>query len=185
MQHDGSSPSLEHPLTAEWSVVRGRDAYLAENGFTVEAYEAPFTPASLFGVKFGVPNTKRHQWAIRLHDLHHVVTGYGTDLVGEAEISAWELRRGFGKLGLYVGAIVLNLALFGLLIAPRRTLRAWRDSGGAHGSLFSDGYGRYDELLALSIGELRTKLGVARVGVASHPRKLSSSAPKPSAHAAI
>ena len=39
--------------------------------------------------------------------------------------------------------------------------------------------------LALSIGELRAKLGVAGTGVASLPRKLSSSAPKPRAHAAI
>src|SRR5262249_36536717 len=28
------------------------------------------------------------------HDLHHLLTGYGTDLVGEAELGAWELGAG-------------------------------------------------------------------------------------------
>jgi ubiquinone biosynthesis protein Coq4 len=28
---------------------------------------------------------------VRLHDLHHLVTGYPTDWKGELEISAWEI----------------------------------------------------------------------------------------------
>ena len=47
------------------------------------------------------------QRAVRWHDLHHVATRFGTDNVGEGEISAWELRRGLRGLGPYVGAIVL------------------------------------------------------------------------------
>ena len=69
-----------------------RDAYLAENGFTVEAYEARWIDVWLFGVRVPVLNTRRHRAALRVHDLHHVLTGFGTDLVGEGEISAWEAR---------------------------------------------------------------------------------------------
>jgi hypothetical protein len=168
--------SFEHPLPADWNVEAGRNAYLDENGFTIEAYSARYTPASFLGVPINVPNTPKHQWAIKLHDLHHVATGYGTNMVGEAEISAWEAHAGVKCLGLYVGAIVVSLALFGLLIAPRRTLRAWR-AGGKVRSLFGRDDLAYDALLQLSVRELRALLGVPEHGLAEHPRALHSRAP--------
>src|SRR5438552_3722467 len=140
------SHSMERPLVSTLSVNEGRDAYLRENGFTVAAYQERWTEASYSGFRFSVPNTPRHRWAIRLHDLHHVATGYGTDPVGEGEISAWELRRGIRPLGLYVGAIVLGGALLGLALAPRRTLAAWRAAGSKRDSLFHGGEHDYDRL---------------------------------------
>ena len=148
---------------------------MQENGFTVEAYDHPRTQASLLGIGFSVPNTPRHRVAIMRHDLHHVATGYGTDVVGEAEVSAWELRRGLRGLDLYVTALVTGLALLGLVVAPRRTIRAWRDSGGGD-SLFGDPRS-YEELLALTVGELRASLGLPAEGVARHPRRLHGKAP--------
>lgn len=168
---------LAQPLPAELSVREGRDRYLAENGFTVAAYSEPYTPASFLGLRFSVPNTDRHKWAIKLHDLHHVATGYGTDIVGEAEISAWEARRGVRELGLYVGAIVVSLALFGLTIAPRRTLRAWRASGANSRSLFGRADLDYEALLDLRVSELRAELQVPHAGVAQQPRRLHTFAP--------
>ena len=73
------------PLPADWTVRRARDAYLEENGFTVAAYDAPRTPANILGFTFSVPNPPRHRAAIMLHDLHHVATGFGTDLRGEGD----------------------------------------------------------------------------------------------------
>ncbi len=161
---------------AHWSVRRARDAYLEENGFTVEGYDDRWTDASFLGIKLKVPNTERHRWAIMRHDLHHVATGYGTDLVGEGEISAWELR-GLRKLGLYVGAIVVSGALLGLLRAPRRTLAAWRAAESA-GLLFGGAAADdYEALLDLTVGELRALLGVSEAGVAEHPRALHDYAP--------
>jgi hypothetical protein len=153
----------------------GRDAYLRENGFTVEAYDEPRTKASLLGIDFSVPNTPRHRVAIMRHDLHHVLTGYGTDIVGEAEVSAWELRRGLRGLDLYVSSLVVGLALLGLVIAPARTIRAWRRSG-ACASLFPDSR-PYEDILAMSIGELRQSLGLPTDGIAKHPRRLHGRAP--------
>ena len=63
------------PYPADWTVRQARDAYLEENGFDLASYEDPWTKASVLGIPFWVPNTARHRWAIRLHDLHHCVTG--------------------------------------------------------------------------------------------------------------
>jgi hypothetical protein len=156
------------PIPPSWTVREGRDAYLRDNGFSVEAYDARWTPASILGVRFHVPNTARHRWAIMLHDLHHVATGYPTDLVGEAEVSAWECRAGLAPLGLYTGAIVLGLALLGLLVAPRRTLGAWRAS--RRRSLFQSSAHSYDEILAMTVGDLRRLLAVPERGL-TDPRE--------------
>ena len=159
------------------TVIEGRDHYLAENGFTVQAYEDAWTKASFFGLSFSVPNTARHRWAIMLHDLHHVATGYGTDLPGEAEVSAWEARRGLRPLGAYVASIVTGGAAFGLMIAPRRTVRAYRDSGRGVPSLFRRD-ADYEATLALTVGALRERLGVPRNGLFRGTRRLHPDAPK-------
>jgi hypothetical protein len=166
--------SRQHPLPASLRVREARDAYLSENGFTVAAYDDKWTQASAFGLRFRVPNTRRHRWAIKMHDLHHVATGYGTDLAGEAEISAWELRRGLRQCGLYVAGIVTLGALTGLLIAPRRTVAAYRASADRP-SLFAQSDA--DDLLELTVGELRARLGVPQQGLATQPRALHTYAP--------
>jgi hypothetical protein len=170
------------PFSPTMTVRAARDAYLAENGFSLDAYGARWTEASAFGVRFRVPNTKRHRVAIMLHDLHHVATGFGTDLVGEGEISAWEARGGLAPLGAYVAGIVASGALGGLLLAPRRAVRAWR--GGRGSSLFplcrlpiADFDARYEELLGMTVGELRRALGVPQQGAADLPRRLHAYAP--------
>lgn len=164
-------------VPADWSVEAGRGLYLAENGFQLSGYDAKTTPAVFFGFTVQVPNTPKHAWAIRLHDLHHVVTGYGTDLTGECEVSAWELRKGLAPLGLYVGSIVLSLALLGLLVAPRRTLRAYRASSPGP-SLFHEPFGDYGSLLTRTVGDLRAGLGVPPNGVAKRPGGLHAGALK-------
>src|SRR3990172_3006235 len=161
-------PEGGRPLPGVWTVRQGRDAYLRGNGFSALAYEARWTPARVLGISFRVPNTARHRWAIMLHDLHHVATGYATDLAGEAEVSAWESRAGLAPLGLYTGAIVASLALLGLLVAPRRTIRAWRASG--RRSLFILAGVPYDELLSMSVADLRRLLNVPEAGLVRGPR---------------
>lgn len=166
------------PAPASWTVRRARDAYLAENGFTVDAYDAKWTDGSFLGVKLSVPNTRKHRWAIMRHDLHHVATGYGTDMIGEAEISAWELRAA-RELGIYVSSIVLGGALLGAFRAPRRTLEAFR-AGKDVRFLYRgpDSDEEYDALLNLTVGQLRALLGVPEDGIAKHPARLHDFAPK-------
>jgi hypothetical protein len=164
---------LDRPMPASWTVRRGLDEYLAENGFTTDGYESKWTEASLFGVGFKVPNTKAHARAIMRHDLHHVATGYGTDIRGEAEISVWEATKGLRGVGLYVRSIVWSIILTGWAIAPLRMLRAYRAASG-RGSLFQ--IDDYDGLLDMTIGDLREMLGVPREGIATR-RDLHSKAP--------
>lgn len=153
------------------------EVYLRENGFTRAAYEERTTKGTVLGIPFFVPNTRRHQWAIMLHDLHHVLTGFGTDLTGEAEISAFELRGGrLWSLG-WVASLVLFGAAMGLVVAPLRTLRAWRLAAGAR-NLFRPGVPA-EAYHRLTLGQLRAELGLPRDGLAHAPRGLHEGAPRP------
>lgn len=38
-----------------------------------------------------VPNVKARKKFLKFHDMHHIITGYGIDRIGESEVSAWEL----------------------------------------------------------------------------------------------
>ena len=173
-RHPASCTCPGHPLDPSMRVRDALSAYLDENGFTRAAYDDAWTKASFFGLPLAVPNTKRHRWAIMLHDLHHVATGFGTDLPGEGEVSAWEVRGGLGGLDLYVTSIVLAGALAGVLLVPRRTLRAYR---AAVANLFHASVD-YEALLDGTVGELRERLGVPREGLATAPRLLHPDAPR-------
>jgi hypothetical protein len=172
------------PILHQELVLRGRDAYLAENGFTVAAYDDAWTQATVFGIDIAVPNTNKHRYAIMLHDLHHVATGFGTDLAGEAEISAWELRGGLSGLDVYVASIITLGTLMGLAIAPRRTLRAWRAAKTARSLWTLDV--PYEELLAMSVADLRALVGAPVEGAAPTNREAGrhQRAPRPVAVAA-
>jgi hypothetical protein len=140
------------------TVRAGRDRYLADNSFTLDGYRAP-----LYGLALG-------KWTIRLpnpgllpwHDLHHVATGYGTGLIGEAEISAFELRA--GCKGVLVFTLCIGAVGLGLIIAPRRILRAWKLARGKR-TLYRTTI-PYDDLLAMSIEQLRQHQGIPAQGLA-------------------
>lgn len=167
---------MDNAYPATWTVRKARDAYLVENGFTMEAYDAPFTDAVVLGVTFKVPNTKAHRSALIWHDLHHALTGYGTDPAGEGEISAWEARRGLRPIGVYTGLIVLAGVAMGGLVAPRRTWRAYAASGKSNTTLFHEKR-TYEAVLDMNLGDLREELGLPREGLAQS-RRLHHGAPK-------
>jgi len=144
-----------------------RAEYFAQNGFSTAAYEDRWVYLRLFGIPIAFPNVRSRRRAIRFHDLHHIVTGYGTDPRGEAEIGAWEIAATLPDRGLEFGAAwVLNTLMFtlGLVIAPRRVYRAF--VRGRHcTSLYRMGWS--DGLLDRDAAELRRDLGLA------HPRRAS------------
>ncbi len=168
--------SRARPLPASLRVVDARDAYLAENGFTVEEYDAEWTKASAFGVPFVVPNTRAHRRAIMMHDLHHVATGFGTDFAGEGQVSAYEIGAGLRGLDPYVRSIVWLGLCAGLVSAPLRTLAAFR-AGRRRGCLFGDDR-PYEDLLALDVSELRALLDLPEHGLETAPRGLHARAPR-------
>lgn len=134
-----------------------RDLYLKVNGFTVEGYTAPTFSFRVLGRTWTLRNSDTRKHAIPLHDLHHVLTGYNTDLRGEAEIGAWEIAAGCTNLFLYW--INSSAVLFGGPLAPLRVARAfWR--GLRVRSLYKLKLD-YEKLMEMSIGEARVLTGLA------------------------
>lgn len=102
----------------------GRARYFERYGFGDGGYDATWVELNKVGpLPIGFPNTAARVRAVKLHDLHHVLTGYAADYTGEAEIAAWELGAGCGR---HVAAWILNLAAvgYGSLVAPRAVARA-------------------------------------------------------------
>jgi hypothetical protein len=105
----------------------------------------------LFWVRVGpvsvpVPHPGQLHW----HDLHHLVLGYRTDLVGEMEISAFELRT-VPRTTIVFLLCVAGVAS-GLIWAPRRTIAAWRRARGWR-NLYGSGL-VYDEVIAWTMEAL-------------------------------
>ncbi len=96
-------------LDPDSTVREGRDAYLADNGFDMAGYTAKTFALPMFGREVHLPNPPSRQRALARHDLHHALTGYGTDYIGEAEIG----RRNEHPFGRAPG--MRNMATFGVL----------------------------------------------------------------------
>ena len=168
--------SLDRPLPGDLSVQSALDAYLDENGFTTVEYDARTVTVTFWGASFTLPNLASRRLAIRFHDLHHVMTGYGTDPAGEFEVSAWELRRGIRVFGFYVRLIIMGGALAGMLIYPRRTWAAWKAAKPA--PRFSrPTLDLYHALMELSVSALRERYAVPAAGIAGR-RTLHENAPE-------
>lgn len=150
------------PPTTSSRVRDALDAYLAANGFSLADYEAPTFELTILGRPRKFPNSPQRQWAIPMHDLHHVATGYGTDFVGEAEIGAWELGAGCRTFVVYT----LNILAvsFGLFLAPVRVTRAFREGLSAR-TLYRLELDR-EQCLELDLQALRRLLSIPAAGLA-------------------
>ena len=106
------------------TLAEARAGFFAVSGLGQDGgYGARWVRVESRPVPFYFPNTACRVAAARLHDLHHIATGYATDWTGEAEIAAWEIASGCGRYG---WAWILNLGAFtvGLVRSPRRTFHA-------------------------------------------------------------
>ncbi len=125
--------------------------YFADNGFGADGgYGDAWVDFSLGPLPFPFPNTEGRKRAVRFHDLHHLVTGYPTDTVGELTISAWEIGAGCGD---FYAAWVINLSGMGLgaLVAPSRVFRAFVRGRGSRTF-----YGEvYEEVLEERVADAR------------------------------
>ena len=133
-----------------------RRLYFELNGFGEDGgYEERWIKVKVWRLPVWLPNTKGRRKAVRLHDLHHIVTEYPTTWRGEAEISAWEIGSG-GLRRYYAGWLLdlMNVAQ-GLLINPRGLYRAFM-RGRRSANLYSEEF--TDELLTHRVGEFRERL---------------------------
>ena len=86
-----------------------------------------------------------------LHDVHHLVTGYDTDWIGELELAGWELGSGGCAAHVLFWFDRIAAMVIGLLSAPRRTVAALR-TGLQQRNLYGR---RSGEVLASEVDDLR------------------------------
>jgi ubiquinone biosynthesis protein Coq4 len=134
------------------NVREARDRYLAAAGFTTESYVDPNFVIKVGFLTMRFPNPG----LLPMHDLHHVATGYDSSLIGESEISVFELRAGWGKPLIFF--LCCGSLLIGLCVAPKRMWQAWKRARGAR-SLYETTM-PYETLLAMNVGELRELIGL-------------------------
>jgi len=150
------------PYSESTSLKDGRDHFLAANHLSVDEYSASTFTIGVFGWQLTFPNPESRKRAVPFHDLHHVLTGYGTTWMGEAEIGAWELRAGCNSFITYYlngGGV-----LIGLFLSPRRVWRAFRAAKGQR-TLYLDSL-PYERLLQMTVGQARQRLGIPPQGLA-------------------
>lgn len=91
-----------------------------------------FNEAKIGKFSFKYPNLDGK--ALILHDINHPITGYTTNWTGECEVSAWELasggRKGYPRTWIYP----ISLVILGLIICPKRTLKAYKSGLGKQNS---------------------------------------------------
>jgi hypothetical protein len=138
------------------TVKNSRDRYLAENSLNLESYAAKKFPIYVWKWAVYIPNPG----LLHFHDLHHVVTGYGTGWIGEAEISAYELRGGCHSAIIFI--LCVGALLGGIFVAPKRIRRAWKQAKGT--KTLYDTKIPYEKLLAMNVADLREHLGIDRRG---------------------
>ncbi len=130
-----------------------RRIYFDANHFGEDGgYGDKWVDFKLGKIPFPIPNAPSRVRAVRFHDLHHVITGYDTNTVGEFEISAWEIAAGCRG---FVAAWVLNLSgmFAGMLVAPQRIFRAFL-RGRRSRTLYSE---PFDPLLDLTVRDARAQ----------------------------
>jgi hypothetical protein len=146
-------------ISEQYTIRAARSQYFETNGFGADGgYEASWVKLRFGPFTLAFPNTEARRRAVRYHDIHHVVSGYATSWLGEAEIGAWELASGCRS---FVAAWYLNLGAFlvGLGLGPAAVLRAF-----VRGLHTRNLYGVEldDELLTRSVGAMRCELGLDR-----------------------
>ena len=141
----------------EWTVEAARARYFEANNFAPDGgYDADWVRFKVGPFPVIFPNTAGRKAAVPQHDLHHLATAYDTNLVGEAEIGAWEIASGCFQVR---AAWILNMLVqwpvifFALPRAYRAFVRG-RHSRNLYDGPFSE------PMLKKYVGELREDLGL-------------------------
>ena len=141
---------------SEMTLGDARSRYFELNNFGKGGgYDEPWIKVKVWHIPIWLPNTAGRVRAVKLHDIHHVLTEYPTTWGGEAEISAWEIGTG-GVNNYYAGWLLDLLSIAqGLVVNPRGVYRGFirgRYSRNLYSREFSD------EILKHKVGEYRDHL---------------------------
>lgn len=139
---------------SELTLGNARSLYFALNNFAESDYRARWVKMKIGPFPFAFPNTKGRAKAVKLHDLHHILTEYPTTWRGEAEIGAWEVATGLRRH--YEGWLLDLLAFaIGLVITPQGVYRAFM-RGRRSANLYAMEWS--EEFLSNRVGEVRHRL---------------------------
>lgn len=155
---------MAHTMTLR----EARDRYLAEAGLSTQTYIEDWVDIQFGPLPLRLPSPEARKRVLPLHDLHHALTGYRADLVGEAEIGAWELGSGLGR---HTVGYVLDLLILAWspLVAPRRVWRAF--IRGRHSRNFYRAALPLDPgVLEQGVDEVRRRFDLDRPPAAATPR---------------
>jgi hypothetical protein len=106
---------------------------------------------------FYFPNFDARREAVIKHDIHHLLTGYDTSIIGESEISTWEIASGCKK---YWAAFLIDTSgvMVGLPFSFPRVFKAFargRRTKNLYHDIFSN-----ETALDMKISELREVLNL-------------------------
>src|SRR5688572_29212059 len=79
--------------------------YFTRYHFKNGGYDLKWFTIKMGPVYFPLPNIKSRVDAVKIHDIHHLVTGYEANMKGEVEIGGWEIASGCER---YTAAWLLN-----------------------------------------------------------------------------
>ena len=131
-------------------------ADLKDAGVDTDA-DARWVRISIGPIPFAYPNTKARKRLVLAHDLHHLLVGYRTDLLGEAELGAWELGTGLPDRS----AVRYAIRVFGFMLPrfPGRLRTAFVRGRHCRNLL---GRPLDDAMLARTVADVRSELGIDR-----------------------
>jgi hypothetical protein len=133
-----------------------RDAlqlYFSKYHFENGGYDWKYFKLKIGPFYFPIPNTKGRVEAVKLHDIHHIITEYKATLQGEAEISGWEIASGCNK---YYTARFLNSCSFfyGMFFFPLKMYKAFLKGRNVYTNFYQN-FEYNEDLLSKTVGELR------------------------------
>jgi len=145
------------------TVGEARNEFLQRHRLGTDTYSNPKFAVKLWGHTFWTPNPG----LLPLHDLHHVATGFPATLIGESQISAYELRCGCGNPLIFI--LCVGAILIGLSRQPKLIIAAWKNARGGR-SLYKMGL-NYESLMAMNVEELRQVMNIPVGGLAGRSIK--------------
>lgn len=118
--------------------------YFSKYHFANGGYDLKWFKIKLGSFYLPLPNTKGRIAAVKLHDIHHIITEYKATYQGEAEIAGWEIASGCGR---FYAAWFLNAGsyFYGLFFFPKHLMYSFLRGRKVKSNLYH--HTTYDEIL--------------------------------------
>ena len=122
-----------------------------------DAYTAKYFAIPIGKIPIRIPNIPARVKIARFHDIHHIITGYPANWLGEAEIGAWEIATGC-RTSFIAWFLNSGAAVVGLFLNPKAVIRAFLRGRNTPTNLYHDF--EYEVLLNMTVKEVRDLVGL-------------------------